>query len=327
MRRGSRPLRAARFTTSALPSAAWPALALFATLVLAAPDLAFAAGGLRLGRVFKDCRDCPEMVVVPPGRFKMGRDAGEKDRYEGPVREVTVGYAFAVGRFELTNAQYRRFVEATGHKTAGSGCNAFFGSRVEPLPNTSWRDPGYGRPIRDDEPVACIRWSDAKAYVSWLAGRTGKRYRLLTEAEWEYAARAGTQGDYVWGDDPSLACRYANIHDVSAVKYGPPLPYSAPACDDGYAEVAPVGRFAPNAFGLYDMIGNVWEWVEDCYQVPYGPTPVDGSAQLAEGCDRRGVRGGSWRTGYERQRSAFRGRDPEALTSQIFGVRIARDLP
>lgn len=303
-----------------------PLLVPLAALVLAAIDIANAADDLRPGRVFKDCRDCPEMVVVPPGTFAMGRDDGEQDRYEGPVRQVTIGYAFAVGRFELTNGQYRRFVEATGHKTAGTGCNAFFGNKVEPLPNTSWRDPGYGRPIRDDEPVACIRWSDAKAYVSWLAGRTGRKYRLLTEAEWEYAARAGTQGTYTWGDDASVACRYANIHDVSAVKAGPPLPYPPPACDDGHAGVAPVGRLAPNAFGLHDMIGNVWEWVEDCYQMPYAATPVDGSAQLAVGCDRRGTRGGSWRTTYERQRPAFRGRDPEALTSQIFGMRVARDL-
>lgn len=326
MRQAPSSLRAARPARAALSRAAWPRLALLAALVLALHDGANATDGLRPGRVFKDCRDCPEMVVVPPGQFMMGREGGEKDRYEGPVRKVTIGYAFAVGRFELTNAEYRRFVEATGHKTAGSGCNVFFGDRVEPLPNTSWRDPGYGRRIRDDEPVACIRWSDAKAYVSWLAGRTGKQYRLLTEAEWEYAARAGTRGDYTWGDDASVACRYANIHDESAVRSGPSLPYSPPTCDDGHPEVAPVGRFLPNAFGLYDMIGNVWEWVEDCYQMPYGATPVDGSAQLAFGCDRRGVRGGSWRTAYERQRPAFRGRDPEALTSQIFGVRIARDL-
>ncbi len=302
------------------------AAAVCAALLCGSLDVANAAGAAPAGRIFKDCRDCPEMVVVPAGEFLMGRDGGEKDRYEGPVRRVRIGYQFAVGRFEVTNAQYRRFVEATGHKSAGTGCNAFFGNKVEPLPNTSWRDPGYGRPIRDDEPVACIRWSDAKAYAAWLAGRTGKRYRLLTEAEWEYAARAGTAGIYTWGDDASFACRYANIHDVAAVRSGPDLPYGPPPCDDGYAEVAPVGRFAPNAFGLHDMIGNVWEWVEDCYQMPYGEGPVDGSAQLTFGCDRRGVRGGSWRTAYERQRPAFRGRDPEALTSQIFGMRVARDL-
>jgi formylglycine-generating enzyme required for sulfatase activity len=302
-----------------------PAMLLAILAWHAAPQV-LAAERAKPGKVFRDCRSCPEMVVVPPGEFLMGRDDGEPERYEGPVRRVVIGYSFAVGRFEVTNAEYRRFVDATGHKTAGSGCNAFLGNTVVPLENTSWRDPGYGRPIRDDEPVACLRWSDAKAYVSWLAGRTGKRYRLLTEAEWEYAARAGTQGTYTWGEDPAAACRNGNIHDLSGARAAPELPYAPPPCDDGYPGVAPVGRFAPNAFGLYDMIGNVWEWVEDCYEMPYPAAPVDGSAQLATGCDRRGVRGGSWRTIIERQRPAFRGRDPEALTSQIFGLRVARDL-
>lgn len=298
------------------------ALAIFAGV--ASPSL---AGKLPApGKTFRDCRDCPEMVVVPPGEFMMGNEGGEKDRFEGPVRRVRIGYAFAVGKFELTQAQYRGFVQATGHKTAGTGCNVFLGNAVNALPGTNWADPGYGRPVRDDEPVACIRWSDAKAYVSWLAGRTGQRYRLLTEAEWEYAARAGTQGLHTWAEtSPTEACKVGNMHDAAGQKAAPTLPSTPAPCDDGYAGVAPVGKFAPNAFGLYDMIGNVWEWVEDCYQMPYGATPVDGSAQLAIGCDRRGTRGGSWRTAYERERPAFRGRDPEALTSQIFGMRIARD--
>jgi formylglycine-generating enzyme required for sulfatase activity len=286
------------------------------TLAALAPLAASVAAdqSSRPGTAFKDCPDCPEMVVVPPGKFLMGTDGGEKDRYEGPVREVTLGRPFAAGRFELTNGQYRRFVEATGHKTAG----------------TSWMDPYYGRPIRDDEPVACIRWSDAKSYVSWLAGRTGKKYRLLTEAEWEYAARAGTQGLHTWSDDQAAACKVANINDQStarlAASQGAKSMTASAPCDDGFAGVAPVGRLAPNAFGLHDMIGNVWEWVEDCYEMPYGATPVDGSAQLAKGCDRRGARGGAWRSNFARQRPAFRGRDPEALTSQLFGTRVARDL-
>ncbi len=300
---------------------------LCALLLLVPLGTASAAGTPKPGTVFKDCRDCPEMVVVPPGEFTMGRDGGEPERYEGPERRIKIGYAFAAGRFELTNGQYRRFVEATGHETAGTGCNGFVGDNFTVIPNTSWADPGYGRPIRDDEPVACIRWSDAKSYVSWLAGRTGKKYRLLTEAEWEYAARAGTQGLYAWPEqDLASACKYANVHDRSGAKTSVKLPYEPVPCDDGYIEVAPVGKFKPNAFGLYDMIGNVWEWVEDCYEMPAGASPVDGSAQLTRGCDRRGSHGGAWRSNPARQRPSFRGRDPEALTSQIFGTRIARDL-
>jgi formylglycine-generating enzyme required for sulfatase activity len=287
---------------------------------------AFAAGPSKAGTVFRDCRDCPEMVVVPPGEFTMGRDAGEPERYEGPPHRVKIAYAFAVGRFELTNGQYRKFVAATGHRTAGTPCNGFIGDKFAPLPGTTWSDPGYGRPIRDDEPVACIRWSDAQSYVSWLAGRTGKKYRLLTEAEWEYAAWAGSGGLYTWGDDAAKACKFANIHDLSGARNGAVLSYGPAPCDDGFEIVSPVGRLAPNAFGLYDMIGNVWEWVEDCYQMPYGDTPADGSPNLSVGCDRRGSKGGSWRSNYTRQRPGFRGRDPEALTSQIFGMRVARDL-
>ncbi len=308
-------------------------LALVAVSLLL-PSIALTATGpgkgAKPGTVFKDCRDCPEMVVVPPGEVTMGFEGGENGRYEGPVHKATIGYSFAAGRFELTNGQYRRFVAATGHKTAGTGCNVVVGDRVEPVAGSNWADPAYGRPIRDDEPVACIRWSDAKSYVSWLSGVTGRKYRLLTEAEWEYAARAGTTGRHTWGDDAASACKFANIYDQSSARLsaskGINRSYAEPRCDDGFEGVAPVGRLAPNAFGLYDMIGNVWEWIEDCYEMPYGAKPVDGSAQLAIGCDRRGARGGAWRTDYPRQRPAFRGRDPEALTSQLFGTRIARDL-
>ncbi len=290
----------------------------------ASTSAAAAAAGSR----FRDCRDCPEMIVVPPGTFDMGREGGEPERFEGPVRRVRIGYAFAAGRFEVTNAQYRRFVEASGHAPSGEGCQvpAPGGRSLTSLPGTSWADPGYGRPIRDDEPVACLRWSDAQSYVSWLSGVTGKRYRLLTEAEWEYAARAGTTGTFTWGDDLAQACRQANIYDRSSERAGTKVAYPPADCDDGFPGPAPVGSLAANAFGLHDMIGNVWEWVADCYEMPYGATPVDGSAQLTRGCDRRSVRGGAWRSNYPRQIASFRGRDPESLTSQIFGFRVARDL-
>jgi len=266
-------VRAARIVGAALLAIA--ALSPLAQAAGAGPGAAASAAVApgksgKPGTVFRDCADCPEMVVIPPGRFTMGVDG------------------------------------------------------------SSWADPVCGRPIRDDEPVARIRWSDAKSYVSWLAGKTGKKYRLLTESEWEYVARAGTTGTHTWSEDAAAACKYANIHDQSAEKMAAEksieLPYGKAPCDDGYPVVAPVGKFAPNAFGLYDTIGNVWEWVEDCHEMPYPAKPVDGSAQLAKGCDRRGTRGGSWRTDYPRQRPAFRGRDPEALTSQIFGTRVARDL-
>jgi formylglycine-generating enzyme required for sulfatase activity len=256
----------------------------------------------------------------------MGRDDGEPERYEGPVRQMKIARPFALGRYEVTNAQYRRFAAAT-QRPAATGCFAARDATYKQLPGTSWLDPGYGRPIVDDEPVACITWLDAKAYVDWLARETGQPYRLPTEAEWEYAARAGRTGFYAWGDDPAQACRHANVFDASAAQ-AITLPIPPAPCDDGQEGPAPVGRYAANPFGLYDMSGNVWEWVLDCYAMPHpADAPRDGTAQVQHGCDRRGVRGGSWITSVERQRPTFRGRDPETLTSQIFGVRVARDLP
>jgi formylglycine-generating enzyme required for sulfatase activity len=277
------------------------------------------------GATFKECEECPGMVVIPPGSVRMGFDGGERDRYEGPVREVVIPRSFAVGRYELTQGQYAAFVKATGYEGT-RGCNVWDGAaqRLRRDPATSWRDPGYGRPPQDNEPVACVSWNDAKAYVAWVAQRTGHPYRLLTEAEWEYVARAGSSSRFPWGEDPEQACRHANVYDASAAV--PVIPWPATKCSDGYPGVAPIARFPPNAFGLYDVIGNVWEWVEDCYAMPYPATPVDGSAQLAAGCDRRAVRGGGWRTDVQRQRPSFRGRDPDVLLSQIFGFRVARDL-
>lgn len=278
------------------------------------------------GTVFTDCPDCPAMVVVPAGRFEMGADGGEPERYEGPVRTIDIVRPFAAGRFEITQAEYRRFAEATS-RPASVGCYAAVDGGYRALPNTDWRDPGYGRTPADSDPVACVSWNDAKAYVTWLAARTRQPYRLLTESEWEYAARAGRTGRFAWGDDPAVACREANVFDATAAKTNR-MPIPVAPCDDGVAGVAAVGGRSPNPYGLYDVIGNVWEWVEDCYQMPHPvDAPRDGRAQLLEGCDRRSVRGGSWISSIERQRPTFRGRDPADLTSQIFGFRIARDMP
>jgi formylglycine-generating enzyme required for sulfatase activity len=278
------------------------------------------------GNSFKDCPDCPEMIVIPGGSFDMGREGGTEDenRYQGPVRKVTIGYRFAVGRTEITNGQYAAFVKATGHKNE-TPCNTWTpeARRVVPTASVSWSSPGY--PYLPNQPVACVSWTDAKAYLAWLSQKTGVTYRLLSEAEWEYAARAGTKGLYIWGDDETKACQFANVFDQST--NDPSRPFQPVPCNDGFPKAAPVAQLKPNAFGLHDMTGNVWEWVEDCYQMPYPPTPTDGSAQVTLGCDRRGVKGGSWGTAIPRQMPTFRGRDPVGLTTQLFGFRIARDVP
>jgi formylglycine-generating enzyme required for sulfatase activity len=312
----------------------WLALVLVLGATLPGTGAGAAGGGgvdvrrAKAGTTFRDCDGCPEMVVIPPGKFRMGFEGGEPERYEGPVRDVKIGYPFAAGKFEITNAQYRAFSDET-KRVSTKGCYALAGKvgyEYKPMPGKDWQDPGYGRPIRDDEPAACITWTDAHDYVAWLARKTGRKYRLLSEAEWEYVARAGQPGRFIWGDAPQRACEQSNIFDASGARALPGTDIGVAPCDDGQPGVAPVGSLKPNAFGLHDMIGNVWEWVEDCYTMPHrADAPVDGSPQVQHGCDRRGSRGGSWISSYDRQRPAFRGRDPVDRISQIFGFRVARD--
>lgn len=276
------------------------------------------------GSEFSDCDDCPVVVVVAGGTFLMGSLEGEEDRPEGPIHEVKIDYDFAVGKFEVTNGQFALFVEETGYKQE-KNCIIWTG-KWQALPDTSWRNPGYGREPEDNEPVGCVSWHDAKAYIAWLSEKSGKPYRLLTESEWEYVARAGTRTRFPWGDDADDICERANLFDESGRKASA-LVYIPAECDDGYAFTAPVGSFPPNTFGLYDVTGNVWEWTEDCYTVPYPPGYDDGRSYQVEGeCEKRSIRGGSWITTPLRQRPAFRGRDPADLVFVPFGFRVARDL-
>ena len=286
------------------------------------------------GAVFRDCADCPEMVVVPPGTFEMGSEHMEQMRDdelrpEGPVRTVTIAKPYAAGRFEITKAEYERFIQATGY-TPISKCVTWGGRN--PVDGVTWQDPRLGRPAEDDEPVVCVTWRDSKAYVAWLAEETGQPYRLLTEAEWEFAAKAGSRSTWPWGNDGTRVCKFGNVFDESGLKEPRSVSNSnasatSAQCDDGFMMVAPVGQFQPNAFGLYDTIGNVWEWTEDCSPMLYADEPVDGSAYQVSGvCEKRAVRSGSWRTRLSRHRPTFRGRDPEDLGYYMFGFRIARDL-
>jgi formylglycine-generating enzyme required for sulfatase activity len=296
------------------------------------------------GESFQECADCPAMVVVPPGEFRMGFDGGEEGRYEGPARDVQIDYSFAVGKFEVTQAQYATFVSETQRPTRG-GCQVWQGEWKYP-PEADWTNPGYGEVPFDDDPVACVSWDDAFAYAAWLSQKTKHRYRLLSEAEWEYAARAGATTEYFWGpaapsetDDTaapapgyrSVACDFANVYDETGAKTSG-FRWQPFHCDDGFGRMAPVGSFRPNAFGLYDMIGNVWEWVGDCYEVPYPAKPVDGrivgppQGECEGMLGRRVARGGSWITRPSRQRVTFRGRDPPETLYSFFGFRVARDL-
>ena len=213
------------------------------------------------GRVFRDCSLCPVMVEVPPGSYMMGSPATEVGRLgtEGPQHQVTIGYAFAAGVYEVTFAEWDACVSA-------GGCG-------------HWpRDYNDGRGRR---PVLDVNWEDAQEYVAWISEETGEEYRLLSEAEWEYVARAGTRTARYWGESEAEQCRYANGSEVS--------------CSDGYgAETAPAGSFEPNAFGLYDVLGNVGEWTEDCWNASYAGAPTDGRPRTSGDCSHRVLRGGSW---------------------------------
>ena len=270
------------------------------------------------GATFRDCPTCPQMVVVPGGSYQMGSPSYEagRDEDEGPVHRVTIGQAFAVGVYEVTRGEYGRFVSATGYE-GESGCWTWRGGKWEEEKGWSWRDPGYRQSER--EPVVCVSWQDARAYVEWLSRQTGKAYRLLSEAEWEYVARAGTTTARYWGEGESGQCRYANGGDSSWASDGA-------NCDDGHYRTAPVGSFRPNAFGLYDVSGNVWEWTQDCWNASYAGAPSNGQAWERGDCSRRVLRGGSWFNYPRLLRSANRGWNTAVNRPSYIGFRIARSV-
>lgn len=245
------------------------------------------------GKVFRDCSFCPEMMVVPPGNLTVSSPEGEAERSdrEAPQRSLAIPRAIGVGRYEVTRAQFARFVRESGHAT--SGCFGWNGSRYEHDASRDWRNPGFAQTDRD--PVVCVNWSDAKAYTAWLTAKTGKPYRLPTEAEWEYAARARDRSSRPWGDNVVNACRYANVADAAAKRdVAGTAGWIFHECNDRHAYTAPVGRYPSNAFGLYDMLGNAWEWTADC------PIEKNAGAHSDEGhrpngaCGQRVLRGGGW---------------------------------
>jgi formylglycine-generating enzyme required for sulfatase activity len=254
--------------------------------------------GLRPGDVFRECDQCPEMVAVPAGSFMMGASDPSKRPNAAPRHQVTLAKPFGVGRFHVTLAQFTAFVAETGHKS--DACSSA----------DSWRSPGF--PQSANHPVVCVNWDDAMAYVAWLGRKTGKEYRLLTEAEWEYAARAGTTTEWFWGDEHTSAKAYAHCQDCNSSGHRT-------------AGTVPAGSFKPNLFGLYDMAGNADQMVQDCYQASYDAAPADGLARTARMCVLRVVRGGSWDKPSSWIRSANRFFTNDRGSNEV-GFRIARTL-
>jgi formylglycine-generating enzyme required for sulfatase activity len=254
---------------------------------------AAAERALRPGDAFRECaKDCPELVVLPPGEFMMGSPADEPGRQdnEDPLHKVTISQPFAVSKFEVTFADWDACVSV-------GGC---------PRDDRA-SDIGWGR---DRRPVIFVSWDDAQKYVAWLSWMTGKTYRLLTAAEWEYAARAGTTTAYSWGDE--IGRNNANCDGCGS------------QWDN--TKTAPVGSFAPSSFGLHDMHGNVWEWVEDCNTSTYKGAPTDGSAWTTGDCSRRVIRSGSWAVGPGSLRSALQSASPAFTRLSDMGFRVARTL-
>ena len=278
------------------------------------------------GAIVQDCADCPEMVIVPAGRFTIGSPADEPGRAadEGPLRELTIPRAFAMSRTEVTRAQYQAFLAASGQKVEG-GCIT---DRRKPFDwqadeATDFNDPGY---VQDEQhPAVCVSWFDAKAFADWLSRKTGGLYRLPTEAEWEYAARAGTATAYYWGPDVDEGCRFMNGTDLTARAKYPLIEHMK--CHDHYLNTAPVASFLPNAFGLYDMTGNVGEWTLDCATPDYSRLAGAGPATAVADCSKRMVRGGSWGTIPRQQRSAERIRYAPDARDDSLGIRVVKDLP
>ena len=305
------------------------------TLTMLATAAVYAVDG-PASTPFRDCSTCPQMVVVPAGAFMRGSPQDEpgrsldprnhdEDDLEGPGGErVRVSVpAFALGVYEVTNGQFAQFVDDMGYEMS-RGC--FSDADRDGI--WGWDEEGawtnLGREFMPDFPASCIDWHAANAYVRWLGVRTGGRYRLPTEAEFEYALRAGSDTAYHFGDDPELLCEYGNVPDESRNAVSPELVTAA--CDDGFADMSPVGQFKPNAFGLHDMTGNVWEWLADCYERSYANVPRDGSALRKDGCEAYSIRGGSWGYDLPSLRSADRSDDPPDARFDGIGLRVARDL-
>jgi formylglycine-generating enzyme required for sulfatase activity len=276
----------------------------------------------RPDREFQECKDCPQMVGIPAGKFVMGSPASEHGHFdsEGPQHVVAIK-AFAIGKYDVTIGEFLTFLETTKYQP--KPCN--------PILNETWRNTGHGLayPPYDEQPrrwpAVCLDWKDAHAYIAWLnarvkaerpelAGRAGP-YRLPSEAEWEYAARAGTTTARWWGDD--IGANNANCNGCGS------------KWDD--KELSDVDAFAPNAFGLYGVLGNAWQWTEDCWHKSYVGAPQNGRPWMDGGCDRHVVRGGSWDNVPIFIRSATRSGSTddggEYDYSSLAGFRVARDLP
>jgi formylglycine-generating enzyme required for sulfatase activity len=285
-----------------------------------------------VGSVFRDCPNCPEMIVIPAGKFMMGSSPEETDREvelapgsfastiqkvvltERPLHEVTIDLSFALAKFPVTKNEFSAFVDETGY-TPAAGCR-LYALQYHISPQADWRLPGFAQTERD--PVVCISWQDAKAYIEWLNKKIlsttnsakDRPYRLPSEADWEYAARAGTRTARWWGD-------FIGRNNANCARCGSRW---------DQRQTSPVGSFPPNPFGLYDILGNVTQWTEDCWNESYIDAPIDGAPWVKGNCQRRLARGGDFAGFPWLIRSATRfGLNAEDRVN-LGGFRVAKTL-
>lgn len=294
-----------------------PAALLLGVISCSAPRPSASRSPTVITRSLRDCSQCPTLQIIPPGSFLMGSADGESGHYdsEGPQHRVQIAYRFAIAAEVTTRRQYAAFVAAT-HRPEPNGCTAMSPVRAwTDDPALSWRDPSY--PQGEDDPVSCVSWQDAHAYADWLSQKTGHHYRLPTEAEWEYAARAGTTTAYWWGTQASH--EFAN--------------YGSEECCNGLAQgrdrwvyTSPASAMPANAFGLRDVAGNIFQWVEDCWHPNFNGAPSDGSAWIQGDCRERAQRGSSWHASARFVRVAYRVSWKPDGRNIYGGFRVARDL-
>jgi formylglycine-generating enzyme required for sulfatase activity len=262
----------------------------------------------------KGCTNCPEMVAIKGGNFMMGSpdDEDGHTQYESPQKKISIK-PFSIGKYPVTVGQFGEFIKATKYRPTDE-CDT---QRTNKMKAGNWTDPEIDQSEKD--PVVCVSWTDANAYADWLAKTSGKPYRLPSEAEWEYAARAGETGAHYWSE-ANGACAYANIADKAAKRKN--SNWTISDCDDGFAGTSPVGSLKPNAFGLYDMLGNVKQWLAGCAGDTTADIPADGSP-IGGSCNYHPVHGSAWDSLPERVRFAYWEKNPASYASANYGFRMA----
>jgi formylglycine-generating enzyme required for sulfatase activity len=315
---------------------AWTPRALAAAALCAAMTASAAAPALR------DCADCPELVAIASGEFTMGAEIDEPRRLglpeywatrEQPRRRVVVVRGFAIGRYEVTRGEFATFARETGYGPP-PGCWHFVGAEWLLDETRGWRDAKIDQD--DAHPVTCVNWHDAQAYLAWLSAKTGRRYRLATEAEWEYVARAGTSTAYWFGDDAADICRHVNLGDLTTqdrfgwdktrIKYEVLSDWKGQPCRDGHATTAPVRATAANRFGVHGLLGNANEWVADCWNDTHAGAPTTAEARLlGADCGQRVMKGQGWTAIAASTRAAFRLKMNATDRRFTFGFRVLRE--